>query len=70
MDDLNIAVEKTPASAQTYFHYAWADECSDGGRGLLRNWRSAKILGRISAGRRFRVCYAKRLSKRIRTVIV
>ena len=29
MDDLNAAVEKTLVSAQAYFHYTWADECSD-----------------------------------------
>jgi hypothetical protein len=51
MGDLIIAVEKTPVSAQAYFHYAWANECSDEERGVLRNWRSALILGRISAGR-------------------
>ena len=28
MDDLNAAVEKTLVSAQAYFHYTWADECS------------------------------------------
>ena len=29
MEYLNIAVEKTPVSAQAYFHYARANECSD-----------------------------------------
>src|SRR6266511_1805657 len=29
MGDLIIAVEKTLVSAQAYFHYAWANECSD-----------------------------------------
>jgi len=28
MDDLNAAVEKTLVSAQAYFHYTWADECT------------------------------------------
>jgi hypothetical protein len=35
MDDLNAAVEKTLVSAQAYFHYAWADECSDDEREVL-----------------------------------
>src|SRR5262249_43531328 len=33
-------------------------------------WRLARRSRRIGVGRRFRVCYAKRLSKRGRTVIV
>jgi uncharacterized protein len=28
VNDLNAAVEKTLESAQAYFHYTWADECS------------------------------------------
>jgi uncharacterized protein len=35
MDDLNAVVEKTLVSAQAYFHYVWADECSDEERGVL-----------------------------------
>jgi hypothetical protein len=35
MDDLNVAVEKTLVSAQAYFHYTWADECSDEEREVL-----------------------------------
>jgi len=35
MDDLNAAVEKTLVSAQAYFHYTWADECSNEEREVL-----------------------------------
>jgi hypothetical protein len=35
MDDLNAAVEKTPAPARAYFHHVWTDECSDEERGIL-----------------------------------
>jgi AAA+ ATPase superfamily predicted ATPase len=35
MNDLNVAVQKTLVSAQAYFHYTWADECSDEEREFL-----------------------------------
>jgi hypothetical protein len=35
-----------------------------------RIWRSARGLSGIGVGRRFRDCYAKRLSKRVKAVIV
>ena len=35
MGDLNIAVEKTLAPAQAYFHYPWVNECSDEEREVL-----------------------------------
>ena len=37
MDDLNAAVEKTLVSAQAYFHYTWADECSNEEREVLED---------------------------------
>jgi len=46
MDDLNIAVEKTPVSAQAYFHYAWANECSDSEREALAELALGKDIRR------------------------
>jgi len=37
MDDLDAAVEKTLVSAQAYFHYTWADECSNEEREVLED---------------------------------
>ncbi len=45
MDDLNIAVEKTPVSAQAYFHYGWADECWDEEREALAERALGKDIG-------------------------
>ena len=45
MDDLNIAVEKTPVSAQAYFHYARANECSDDEREVLAELAPGKDIG-------------------------
>jgi hypothetical protein len=43
MDDLSIAVEKTPA--QAYFHYARANECSDEEREVLAELALGKEIG-------------------------
>ena len=45
MEDLNIVVEKTLVSAQAYFHYAWANECSDEGREALAELALGKDIG-------------------------
>ena len=45
MDDLNIAVEKTLVSAQAYFHYAWANGCSDEEREALAELAPGKDIG-------------------------
>jgi len=34
-DDLNVAVEKTLVSANGYFYYTWAEECSEEERAVL-----------------------------------
>jgi len=45
MGDLIIAVEKTLVSAQAYFHYAWANECSDEEREVLAELALGKDIG-------------------------
>jgi hypothetical protein len=45
MDDLNVAVEKTLVSAQAYFHYAWANECSEEEREVLAELALGKDIG-------------------------
>jgi len=45
MEYLNIAVEKTPVSAQAYFHYARANECSDDEREVLAELAPGKDIG-------------------------
>jgi len=45
MGDLNAAVEKTLVSAQAYFHYTWAEECSDEEREALAELALGKDSG-------------------------
>src|SRR5262245_66180008 len=47
MDNLNIAVEKTLVSAQAYFHYDWAYECSDAEREALAELALGKDIGQV-----------------------
>jgi hypothetical protein len=61
MDDLNIAVEKTLVSAQAYFHYAWANECSDEEREALAELALGKDIGQDQRGAALRSLLRKEI---------